>query len=81
MSFKLSLWKTMNTVATQSRSGTHRECKSCVLVADSKVDGADQKKPLSQGEMQICFGVDKGTVGSTTAPAPPLCPVYVLGPL
>src|SRR5271155_4232126 len=30
-----------------------------------------EKKPLSQGEMQIYFGVDKGTMGTATAPAPP----------
>jgi hypothetical protein len=39
--------------------------------------GVPEKKPQSQGEMQIYFGVDKGTVRTATAPAPPYASSWV----
>jgi hypothetical protein len=73
MSFKLSLWKTkmetfqlpMNTVATTIKSYALIAASKVVCGADLNVSG---KKPLSQGEMRIHFGVDKRTVQT---PAPP----------
>jgi hypothetical protein len=58
------------------------ECQSCALIAGSKVDAARSgKKPLSQGEMQIRFGVDKRTVGDCHSSSSARCLVCVSGPL
>ena len=81
MSFKLSLWKTkMKNISTSREHSSNNnlnqvligECKSRALIAGAKVDvGRSGKKPLSQSEMQIHFGVDKRTAETATAPAPP----------